>query len=61
MEAPTRARRGRSKAPAETSSQSVDYRHHTSSLPLAGGYSDDQIAEIHATAPSLFDGGSTIG
>ncbi len=61
MEAPTRARRGRSKAPAETPSRSVDYRHHTSSLPLAEGYPDDPIAEIHATAPSLFDGGGTIG
>ena len=50
MEAPTRARRRRSKAPVEAPPRSVDYRHLTSSLPLAEGYTDDQIAEIHVTA-----------
>ena len=39
METPTRARRRRSKASADVPSRSVDYRHLTSSLPLAEGYS----------------------
>ena len=55
MEAPTRARRRRSKAPAETPTRPVDYRHLTSSLPLAEGYSDDRIAEIHATAFTVLE------
>ena len=50
MEAPTRARRRRTRAPAEAPTRAVDYRHLTSSLPLAEGYSEDQIAEIHVTA-----------
>ena len=50
MEAQTRARRRRNKTPAETPSRAVDYRRLTSSLPLAEGYSEDRIAEIHSTA-----------
>ena len=50
MEAPIRTRRRRNKALAETPTRSVDYRHLASSLPLAVGYTDEQIAEIHVTA-----------
>ena len=45
-----RRRRGRVKDPAAAATRSVDYRHLVSTLPLARGYSDDQIAQIHATA-----------
>ena len=45
-----RRRRGRVKDPAAPATRSVDYRHLVSTLPLARGYSDDQIAQIHATA-----------
>ena len=50
MEAPTRSRRRRTRAHAEAPTRAVDYRHLTSSLPLAEGYTDEQIAEIHVTA-----------
>ena len=35
--------------------RSVDYRHLTSAFPLARGYSDDQIAEIHAAALTVLE------
>ena len=45
-----RRRRGRAREPAAPATRSADYRHLVSPLPLARGYSDDQIAQIHATA-----------
>ena len=49
MAARTRTRR-RDKRSTEPAARAVDYRHLTSPLPLAKGYSDDQIAQIHAAA-----------
>ena len=45
-----RRRRGRAREPAAPATRSADYRHLVSPLALARGYSDDQIAQIHATA-----------
>ena len=50
MDEPTRPRRRRGKGPAAPAARSVDYRHLVSPLPLARGYSDDQVHDIHATA-----------
>ena len=44
-----RRRRGRDTA-APAAARAVDYRRLTSPLPLARGYSDDHIADIHDTA-----------
>ena len=44
-----RRRRGRGTS-APAAARAVDYRCLVSPLPLARGYSDDQIADIHATA-----------
>ena len=46
----TRSRRRRDRGTVERATRTVDYHHLTSPLPLARGYSDDQIADIHATA-----------
>ena len=47
----TRQRRRRSRGPvAPSAARTVDYRRLVSPLPLARGYSDDQIAGIHTTA-----------
>ena len=61
MDQPTRPRRRahrrdriRGRA-AEPAARTVDYRHLTSGFPLARGYSDDQIAEIHATALTVLE------
>ena len=45
-----RRRRRRAREPAAPATRSVDYRRLVSPLPLARGYSDDQVARIHATA-----------
>ena len=51
MDESTRHRRRRGGVrSAAVPTRSVDYRHLTSPLPLASGYSDDQIAEIHTAA-----------
>ena len=50
MVRPTRPRRRRTGSPVEPATRSVDYRRLVSPLPLARGYSDDQIADIHAAA-----------
>ena len=50
MDHPARPRRRRTRVSAEPTTRPVDYRHLTSPLPLAKGYSDDRIGEIHATA-----------
>ena len=51
MDASSRQRRRRGRgAAASVATRTVDYRRLVSSLPLARGYSDDQIADIHATA-----------
>ena len=51
MDEKTRPRRRRGRdAGAPAAVRAVDYRRLTSPLPLARGYSDDQIADIHASA-----------
>ena len=50
MDHPARPRRRRTRVSAEPATRPVDYRHLTSPLPLAKGYSDDRIGEIHAAA-----------
>ena len=51
MDAQTRPRRRRGRNPsAPAASRSVDYRRLVSPLPLARGYSDDQVADIHGSA-----------
>ena len=50
MDERTRPRRRRGRDVDPPAARAVDYRRLTSPLPLARGYSDDQIADIHATA-----------
>ena len=50
MDNAARPRRRRGRGSVGPATRPVDYSHLTSPLPLARGYSDDQIAEIHAAA-----------
>ena len=50
MKEQTRQRRRRGRDAVAPETRSVDYRNLVSPLPLARGYSDDRIADIHATA-----------
>ena len=58
MDQPRRPRRRgdrRGRGPPAGATRSVDYRHLRSDFPLARGYSDDQIAAIHATALTVLE------
>ena len=46
MDHPARPRRRRTRVSAEPTTRPVDYRHLTSPLPLAKGYSDDRLAKF---------------
>ena len=50
MDEQSRPRRRQRKGFVSPATRSVDYRRLTSPLPLARGYSDDQLADIHAAA-----------
>ena len=51
----SRSRRRGRKADAAPVRRDVDYHHLVSDLPLAQGYSDDQIAQIHNTALGVLE------
>ena len=46
----TRQRRRRGRGPIASAARPIDYRCLISPFPLARGYSDNQIADIHAAA-----------
>ncbi len=54
-ETTSRGRRGGRSRQAERIERDVDYRHLVSPLPLADGYSDDQIEAIHQAALTVLE------
>lgn len=55
-ETPVRGRRrGRARQVERTTARQVDYRHLVNPMPLAQGYSDDQIEAIHEAALTVLE------
>ena len=61
MDQPTRPRRRghrrarRDRGTPDPAARTADYRHLKSAFPLARGYSDEQVAEIHAAALTVLE------